>query len=126
MGGAVRSVLAQRLVRRICPKCKQTTKVDSEMSDLLTAHGISASKMIHGKGCDRCRQTGYHGRVGLYELLILDDFLRDAVARNPNVTEFRKVCTERGMVTLREDGFKKVATNMTTVEEVLRVTESTI
>jgi type II secretory ATPase GspE/PulE/Tfp pilus assembly ATPase PilB-like protein len=59
-------------------------------------------------------------------MLVLDDFLRDAVARNPNVTEFRRVCTERGMVTLREDGFKKIADGTTTVEEVLRVTEATI
>ncbi len=64
--------------------------------------------------------------MGLYELLLLDDHLRDIVARNPNVTEFRKVCTSRGMVTLREDGFKKVAVGLTTVEEILRVTEATI
>lgn len=80
----------------------------------------------HGKGCSKCRETGYTGRLGLYEMLVLDDFLRDAVARNPNVTEFRRICSERGMVTLREDGFKKVKGGFTTVEEVLRVTESTI
>ena len=59
-------------------------------------------------------------------MLVLDDHLRDTIARNPNVTEFRRQCTERGMVTLREDGFKKVAESTTTVEELLRVTESTI
>jgi type IV pilus assembly protein PilB len=126
IGAAVRSVLAQRLTRRICPKCKQALKVEPDVADLLTAHGLVTSKIMHGKGCSRCRETGYSGRVGLYELLMLDDFLRDAVARNPNVTEFRRVCTERGMVTLREDGFKKVATGTTPVEEVLRVTEATI
>jgi type IV pilus assembly protein PilB len=126
VGAAVRSVLAQRLVRRICGKCKEKVKVDSDIADLMTAHGVTASSIMHGKGCSRCRETGYSGRVGLYEMLLLDDFLRDAVARNPNVTEFRRVCTERGMVTLREDGFKKVASGMTTLEEVLRVTEATI
>ncbi len=89
-------------------------------------HGISASKTVTGKGCQRCRQTGYSGRLGLYELLLLDDFIRDAIARNPNVIEFRRLCSERGMVTLREDGFKKVADGQSTVEEILRVTESTI
>ena len=82
--------------------------------------------MQQGKGCPKCRETGYSGRLGLYELLVLDDFMRDAVARNPNVTEFRKVATERGMVTLREDGFRKVAIGATSVQEVLRVTEATI
>jgi type IV pilus assembly protein PilB len=126
VGAAVRSVLAQRLVRRICKHCAEQIKLDSDVADLLTAHGITLSKVMHGKGCHRCRETGYAGRVGLYEMLVLDDFLRDAVARNPNVTEFRRVCTERGMLTLREDGFKKVSGGVTTVEEVLRVTEATI
>jgi type IV pilus assembly protein PilB len=126
VGAAVRSVLAQRLVRRICKKCAEKVTLDPEVADLLVAHGITVSKVMHGKGCSRCRETGHAGRVGLYEMLVLDDFLRDAVARNPNVTEFRRTCTERGMVTLREDGFLKIAAGMTTVEEVLRVTEATI
>jgi len=113
-------------VRRICEKCRESKKVPAEVADLLGRHGITVSKVMHGKGCQKCRETGYSGRVGLYELLLLDDFLRDSVARNPNVTEFRKICTERGMVTLREDGFKKVAAGQTTVEEILRVTEATI
>jgi len=89
-------------------------------------HGITAKTIRYGKGCDKCRKTGYAGRCGLYELLLLDDHLRDQIARNPNVTEFRRMCTGRGMVTLREDGFKKVAAGVTTVEEVLSVTEGTI
>jgi type II secretory ATPase GspE/PulE/Tfp pilus assembly ATPase PilB-like protein len=126
VGAAVRSVLAQRLVRRICQKCAEKVKLDSDIAELMVAHGVTVSKIMHGKGCSRCRETGHAGRVGLYEMLVLDDFLRDAVARNPNVTEFRRTCTERGMVTLREDGFKKIADGITTVEEVLRVTEATI
>ncbi len=89
-------------------------------------HGIPADQVWVGAGCDRCRNTGYAGRLGLYELLILDDMMRDKIASNPNVTELRRLCVERGMVTLREDGFRKVAQGMTTVDEVLRVTESTI
>jgi type II secretory ATPase GspE/PulE/Tfp pilus assembly ATPase PilB-like protein len=71
-------------------------------------------------------RESHPGRAGLYELLVLDDYLRDQIARSPNVTEFRRLCTGRGMVTLREDGFKKVGTGITTVEEVLSVTEGTI
>ncbi|MHC4415097.1 MAG: GspE/PulE family protein [Planctomycetota bacterium] len=126
VGAAVRAVLAQRLVRRICEHCKQAVPVKPEVAHYLELHGITASKIMEGKGCDRCRETTYSGRVGLYELLLLDDHLRDAIARDPNVTEFRRVCAGRGMVTLREDGFKKVATGLTTVEEILRVTEATI
>ena len=126
IGAAVNSVLAQRLVRRICKHCKAEIAVTPEIEEFLTMHGIPASQVMKGKGCPRCRETGYSGRVGLYELLLLDDHLRDAIARNPNVTEFRRMCIERGMVTLREDGFQKVAAGSTTVEEVLRVTEATI
>ena len=79
-----------------------------------------------GAGCPSCRQTGYNGRLGLYELLVLDDFLRDKIASNPNVVEFRRLCVERGMVSLREDGFAKVRLGKTTVEEVLSATEATI
>ena len=79
-----------------------------------------------GQGCEKCRNTGYSGRLGLYELLLLDDLLRDKIAGNPNVTEFRRTCIERGMVSLREDGFNKVVDGKTTVNEVLRVTEASI
>ncbi|MCP3904279.1 MAG: Flp pilus assembly complex ATPase component [Planctomycetes bacterium] len=126
VAGAVRSVLAQRLVRRICGNCKEEVAVGDEISDFLVMHGVTADTVMHGVGCARCRETGYQGRNGLYELLVMDDHLGDAVARNPNVTEFRRTCAERGMVNLRQDGFKKVADGVTTVDEVLRVTESTI
>jgi type IV pilus assembly protein PilB len=126
VGAAVNAVLAQRLVRRICKHCGEATPVSPEVADILTMHGINVESLRVGKGCDKCRKTGYSGRNGLYELLVLDDHLRDAIARNPNVTEFRRLCAGRGMVTLREDGFKKVAAGVTTVEEVLSVTEATI
>jgi type IV pilus assembly protein PilB len=126
IGAAVNAVLAQRLVRRICSHCKNEVDVTPEVQEFLTMHGINTAKVMNGKGCQRCRETGYSGRVGLYELLLLDDHLRDTIARNPNVTEFRRTCIERGMVTLREDGFKKVGSGATTVEEILRVTEATI
>jgi type IV pilus assembly protein PilB len=123
---AVNGVLAQRLVRRICSSCKQQVPVPEEMKDFLVMHGVQGDTLSKGKGCNKCRQTGYSGRQGLYELLVLDDHLRDAISGNPNVTEFRRMCKERGMVSLREDGFQKVIDGITTVEEILRVTEATI
>jgi type IV pilus assembly protein PilB len=126
VGAGLNAVLAQRLVRRICKHCGTEVPVKEELAEFLTMHGIAAETVRHGKGCHKCRETGYNGRCGLYELLVLDDFLRDAIARSPNVTEFRRMCTGRGMVTLREDGFKKVAAGVSTVEEVLNVTEGTI
>jgi len=126
IGAAVNATLAQRLTRKICEHCKLPLKASAEVVEHLGMHGISINDMYSGEGCDRCRNTGYSGRVGLYELLVLDDFLRDKVVSNPNVTEFRRMCVERGMVSLRIDGFRKVAQGLTTVDEVLRVTEATI
>ena len=126
VGAALNGVLAQRLVRKICPKCVVDREVPEDIRDYVLMHGIDSPTMRIGAGCDACRQTGYAGRLGLYELLVLDDFLRDKIAGNPNVVEFRRLCVERGMTTLREDGFAKVKAGKTTIEEVLSATEATI
>ena len=126
IGAAVNAVLAQRLVRRICENCKQPVTLDDEMAEHMAMHGLTVGEIYAGEGCDKCHSTGYAGRVGLYEMLVLDDTTRDAIARRPNVSEFRRLCIERGMTTLRADGFGKVANGQTTIEEVLRVTQATI
>ncbi|MCW5774899.1 MAG: Flp pilus assembly complex ATPase component TadA [Phycisphaeraceae bacterium] len=126
VGAAVNAVLAQRLVRRLCTLCKTQEPPDGEMAEYLTMIGMNADAIWTAPGCDRCRNTGYSGRVGVYELLVVDDQLRDVIARNPNVSEFRRMCLERGMVSLRDDGMTKVAAGLTTVAEVLRVTESAV
>ena len=123
VGAAVNSVLAQRLIRRLCKECKKMEKASEDMSEFLAMQGMDADEMWVPKGCDKCRQTGYSGRVGIYEMLCVDDQLRDIISRNPNVAEFRRLCIERGMVTLRDDGIRKVAKGVTTMQEVLRVTE---
>ena len=126
VGAAVNGVLAQRLVRRLCPACKHEVEPSEEMAEFLTMQGFDASKMWASQGCDRCRNTGFAGRVGIYEMLVIDDQTRDIVARNPNVAEFRRLCIERGMRTLRMDGLEKVRTGLTTVQEILRVTEASV
>ncbi|HEY8666025.1 MAG TPA: ATPase, T2SS/T4P/T4SS family [Tepidisphaeraceae bacterium] len=124
IASAVNCILAQRLVRKICQQCKDHYAPSDEMKEFLTLQGFDPTQLFKGKGCDRCRRTGYAGRLGIYELLVMDDGLRDMVTRNPNVTELRKLCRERGLVTLRQDGFNKVLKGLTTIDEILRVTES--
>ena len=126
VGAAMNAILAQRLVRRTCPDCAVDEPVPDELRDFLQTHGVHRTNLLRGVGCSKCRETGYAGRCGIYEMLVLDDFLRDRIASSPNVTEFRRLCIERGMSTLRDDGFAKVEAGVTSVEEVLRVTEATI
>ena len=126
IGAAVNAVLAQRLARKICSNCVVPAAYNDELMEFIELQGLDATKLMQGEGCDKCRNTGHQGRVGLYELLVIDDMLRDVIARNPNVTEFRRTCIENGMVTLRQDGFTKVQQGRTTINEILRVTEATM
>jgi len=124
IGSALNACVAQRLVRKVCSECRTEVKPDDHIAEHLMLNGVQLDKLWVGQGCDKCRNTGYSGRVGLYELLVLNDAMRDRIAGNPNVSEFRRMCVEGGMVTLRQDGFTKVQQGLTTVEEVLRVTEA--
>ncbi|HSI34630.1 MAG TPA: ATPase, T2SS/T4P/T4SS family [Tepidisphaeraceae bacterium] len=123
ISAAVNAILAQRLVRKICQNCKEEHRPSDDMREFLTLQGFASDVIYKGKGCDRCRNTGYTGRLGIYELMVMDDSLRDFVTRNPDVTHLRKLCRERGLITLRQDGFDKVMKGMTTIDEILRVTE---
>jgi len=76
----------------------------------------------HAVGCNHCRDSGYSGRLGMYELLLMNDELRDLIASNPTITTFRNKCIESGMQNLRIDGFAKMAEGLTTLEEILRLT----
>jgi type IV pilus assembly protein PilB len=126
IAAAVNAILAQRLVRKICQHCKETYVPSGEMKEFLQLQGFPSDTTLRGRGCDRCRKTGYSGRLGIYELLVMDDSLRDLVTSNPDVTHLRKLCRERGLVTLRTDGFQKVMKGQTTVDEILRVTENSL
>ncbi|MEX0876013.1 MAG: ATPase, T2SS/T4P/T4SS family [Phycisphaerales bacterium] len=124
VGAALNGVLAQRLLRRLCQHCKKMVTPSEEMSEFLEMQGLPVKEMWGGDGCEKCRNTGYSGRVGIYEMLAIDDSLRDIIARNPNVSEFRRTCLERGMNSLRQDGINKASSGMTSVQEVLRVTSA--
>ena len=124
ISSAVNAILAQRLVRKVCQKCRIQVEPSAEMREFLDLQGFRDPLIWKGVGCEKCRKTGYSGRLGIYELLVMDDGLRDLVTRNPDVNELRKLCRERGLVSLREDGFAKAQQGLTTIDEVLRVTES--
>jgi type IV pilus assembly protein PilB len=124
ISAAVNAILAQRLVRKICQQCKEPFEATGEMKEFLHSQGFQSETMYKGKGCDRCRKTGYSGRLGIYEMMVMDDSLRDVVTGNPDVNHLRKLCRERGLISLREDGFQKVMHGQTTADEILRVTEN--
>ena len=124
ISASLNAVIAQRLVRRICTDCKETYEPSDELHDYLETQGLGDMTLTRGTGCKRCRNTGYAGRVAIYELLMMDDTVRDFVTTNPSVTDLRRLLMERGMATLRADGFGKVRDELTTIDEVLRVTES--
>jgi type IV pilus assembly protein PilB len=123
ISASVNAVVAQRLVRRICDNCKEPYAPPDEVKKALERQRIEVAQLYHGKGCDRCRKTGYSGRSGIYEILVLDNETRDLIATRPNLVELRRAVEARGMVSLREDGVRKIARGITTLEEVLRATE---
>ncbi len=124
VGAALNGVLAQRLLRRLCKECKAQEAPSEEMAEFLEMNGLPNDQLWVPTGCDKCRNTGYAGRVGIYEMLAVDDTLRDVIARNPNVSEFRRLCLERGMNSLRADGINKATEGLTSIQEVLRVTSA--
>jgi type IV pilus assembly protein PilB len=121
IGAALNMVLAQRLVRRICPKCRQTYEPPRTMRKAVERMGYEITEYSRGVGCKKCRNTGYSGRIGIHELLVLDDEIRDMVISDPSISAVREIARHRGMVTLRQDGFRKIREGITTVEEVLRI-----
>jgi len=121
VASAVQGILAQRLVRRICAHCKDETELVVEMA----AHaGLAAesTRAWRGRGCERCRGTGYRGRVGIFELLVLDEEIRSEVLLHRGSEAIRKIAARRGMRTMREDGLAKAVAGLTSIEEVERAT----
>ena len=120
----VEAILAQRLVRRICTQCRDVSVPTTEMlQDLeLTAADIAGKKFFRGKGCDACNNTGYKGRVGLFELMVMNDDLRDLVMKNASRDELRDAARSFGMVALRDAGMDAAYDGRTTLEEVIRET----
>jgi type II secretory ATPase GspE/PulE/Tfp pilus assembly ATPase PilB-like protein len=111
-------------VRVICADCKEPTELNPQMAEelgLLGHHGIT---VYHGTGCKNCSQTGFRGRAGIFELLVVDDDIRQLILSKTSAHIIRDAARKKGMRTLREDGWDKVVSGVTTVEEILRVTLS--
>jgi type IV pilus assembly protein PilB len=123
ISASLNGVLAQRLIRRVCENCKEQYDPPDSVKRSLAKAKMDVDIVYRGKGCDRCRKTGYSGRCGIYEMLVLNDDMRDLVATRPTVTDLRRQCREWGMVTLRDDGLRKLKRGVTTVEEVMSATE---
>jgi general secretion pathway protein E len=123
VASVLEGVLAQRLVRRICPNCRVP---DTPAKADLDALGIEAPPdvtLFRGKGCEDCRGTGYRGRSGIYEMFVLDEDARSLILRRASTRDIRQHAIHRGMLTLRHDGWKRACEGVTTIEEILRVTQ---
>ena len=120
----VEAILAQRLVRRVCTQCREETEVTDELLFQLdmSREELGDRKFYRGRGCDACNNTGYKGRVGLFELMIMNNELRDMVMRNASVDDMRACAQKYGMVTLRDSGMAFAYEGTTTVDEVVRET----
>ena len=121
IGAALNMVLAQRLVRRICPKCSESYEPPRKMRKAVEKMGHKIETYYKGVGCKRCRNTGFSGRIGVHELLVINDQLRDTIVSDPSIVPIRNIARDRGMVTLQHDGFRKVREGITTVEEIMHI-----
>ena len=121
---SVHLIQAQRLVRRICKECKEEIKVPTQsLIDVgFTPEEARSVKIYKGRGCSNCNNTGYRGRIGLFEVLEVDDDIRELILSGASALEIRRLALEKGMISLRRSGLIKVMNGVTTIEEVLRET----
>jgi len=124
ISSSVIGILAQRLVRLICPKCKKAyvpKKLELEEVGIST-EGLKSGSLYAGESCNYCMGTGYKGRIAIYEILIVNDDIRELIMENKDASSIKHTAVESGMVTLKEDGKRKVVRGITTTQELLRVT----
>ncbi len=124
ISSSLEAVLAQRLVRRICRKCIQEYEPDSEMIDMLGADPLEVAdkNFYFGAGCSHCNNTGYSGRIGLFEMIIVNDPLRELINKRSPTLMIKQKAIEQGMRSLRDDGLRSIFDGNTTIEEVLKYT----
>jgi type IV pilus assembly protein PilB len=120
---AVAAVIAQRLIRTICPRCKAAYTPSPELLKKIGLDPQKKYEFFQGKGCKTCRSTGYKGRMGIFELLTVDNKVQELVLRNATASEVKQLAIQQGMRTLRDDGLQKVLEGKTTIDEVIRVTQ---
>lgn len=123
LASSVLGVLAQRLVRVICSECKMEQELDRCFMEDIGFPLSQDTRVFEGKGCDACSGTGYRGRLGIFELMLMGDNIRRLTISRADASQLRKTAIQQGMSTLREDGFDKIKRGLTTISEVLRVTQ---
>jgi general secretion pathway protein E len=121
VAATLEGVLAQRLVRRVCQDCRVEYEAAPEAIALVAGRDVGHMALVRGAGCPLCRGTGFRGRLGLFELFVVTDDLRDAIASRAPRAQLRVLATSAGLIPLRRDGWSKVQAGLTTVEEVMRV-----
>jgi type II secretory ATPase GspE/PulE/Tfp pilus assembly ATPase PilB-like protein len=127
VASSVQAFVAQRLVRQICPKCKEEdhsslAEIRQEIAQSLDFASAAEIKLYHGRGCDHCNGTGYYGRTAIYEILEINENVRAVILDKPRAEEIKRVALRQGMRTLRQDGWKNVINGVTTPAEVMNVT----
>jgi type II secretory ATPase GspE/PulE/Tfp pilus assembly ATPase PilB-like protein len=116
-------VLAQRLVRRVCDACRVSYEPKPESVAAVAGRPVGRRSLVRGAGCAACRGTGFKGRLGIFELMVMSDELKDAIAHRATRTQLRALAVDAGLTPLRGDGWAKAEAGLTTVEEVLRVVQ---
>ena len=124
LASSLLGVLAQRLVRRMCTKCRRPAEMAAEV--LRDIGGDGGTQVFEGQGCEDCTHTGYRGRLGIFELLPVNEVIRPLILERSSAGTIKDAAVQRGMRTLREDGWHKVRTGVTTVAEVVRVTQEEV
>ena len=123
LASSILGILAQRLVRVICPECKEEQPLEKSFLEEIGFPLSEDTRLYQGRGCKECGETGYRGRLGIFELMLMDEDIRRLTITNADASQLRKTAIQNGMSTLRKDGFEKIKGGITTISEVLRVTQ---
>ncbi len=126
IASTINVVVAQRLVRKICPNCRVSKEVEkSKIQEEFTKYfnGKEEIRLYYGKGCSLCHDSGYRGRIGIFEVLVMNDNIREAIIKKDDAEKIQNLAIEGGMTTMFEDGIHKIKNGITTLEEVVRVTK---
>jgi type IV pilus assembly protein PilB len=124
VASGVRVVLAQRLVRTLCTNCKKAYRpTEEQLENLGIPVDMEKTELFIGEGCENCSETGYQGRIGIYELLMTTDNIRNLLMKGSSAAEVRRLARREGMTTLRQDAWRKALSGITSLEEVYRVTQ---
>ena len=127
ISSSVIGVVAQRLVRKICSYCKKEAAITDEIKMVMEEFNIPPGeiRLFHGEGCPHCKGTGYKGRTAIFELMVINEPIRELIYKNAPISEIRATAIKKGgMITLKEDGLNKISEGVTTLEEVMRATSS--